>query len=186
MVVGRQIPWEDTKPPEKFFYYYNFPDFRITVQSNAVDYYHDNVFISNVNSAIRKDVWQRYRFSESIVMAEDKEIAIRLLSDRLNILYQPEAIVYHAHDYSIKDLYERSIDYGLSLRQGVGFLPKSKGTNFLRIKNLFSTEFKFMVKNRTLKWLPYVLLYNASMYLGIFLGKAGLCKRALGSVPKHQ
>ena len=71
-VVGRQIPWASTRPPEKFFYYYNFPDFKIVVKSGADDYYHDNVFIPDVNSAYRQDILLKYRFKEDIVMAEVK------------------------------------------------------------------------------------------------------------------
>ncbi|NWF78377.1 MAG: glycosyltransferase family 2 protein, partial [Chloroflexi bacterium] len=47
MVVGRQIPWPTTKPPEKFFYSYYFPEHKIEVVHDASDYYRDNMFISN-------------------------------------------------------------------------------------------------------------------------------------------
>ena len=126
MVVGRQIPWEHTRPPEKFFCHYNFPAFKIVVQSGA-DYYHDNVFISNVNSAFRREILLEHKFDENIVMAEDKEIAARLLKNGMTINYEPSAPVYHAHDYSLKSLFERSLDYGLALRQGAETLPKTSG-----------------------------------------------------------
>jgi len=74
IVVGRQIAWQTTKPPERFFYVYNFPAFKIVVTNGASDYYRDNVFVSNVNSAVRRDVWQEFRFSESVLMSEDKEV----------------------------------------------------------------------------------------------------------------
>jgi rhamnosyltransferase len=179
MVIGRQVPWENTKPPEKFFYHYNFPDFRITVKSNAADYYHDNVFISNVNSAIRRDIWQRYRFSESIVMAEDKEIAIRLLNDRFSVLYEPEAVVFHAHNMSMKEAFERSLDYGISLRQGVNNLPKSRKGMPLRFGEYFGAELSYIKQNRLWRWIPYCLGYEITKYSGLFFGKIGWFKRPM-------
>jgi len=174
MVVGRQVPWENTKPPEKFFYYYNFPDFKIVVQSGSADYYHDNVFISDVNAAYRKEIWINYKFREDIVMAEDKETAARILAGGWTITYEPGAAVYHAHEYTIKQLFNRALDYGLSLRQGADALPASKMTRLNRLLILIRYEIKFLTKYGGWSWLPYIFIYNSSMYFGLFLGKAGL------------
>ncbi|MGA2368421.1 MAG: glycosyltransferase [Dehalococcoidia bacterium] len=174
MVVGRQIPWENTKPPEKFFYYYNFPEFRLVVKSGAADYYHDNVFISDVNSAYRKDILLKYKFKEDIVMAEDKEIAIRLLADGYIIIYEPDAPAYHAHNYGIKGAFEKSLDYGLSLKQGVSRLSGTKKSLFGRMADYLWTELRFLKENRCWKWLPYSVLYEGVKYAGLFLGKTGL------------
>ena len=125
MVVGRQIPWQTTKPPEKFFYSYYFPEHKIEVVRGASDYYRDNMFISNVNSAIKKDVWQQFKFAEDIVRAEDKEIAKRILHTGRKIVYQPDAVVYHAHDFSLRSIFQRSVDVGIALSQGVS-VPRSR------------------------------------------------------------
>lgn len=175
MVVGRQIPWEHTRPPEKFFCYYNFPAFKIVVQSGA-DYYHDNVFISNVNSAFRRETLLKYKFDENIVMAEDKEIAARLLKNGLTINYEPSAAVYHAHDYSLKSLFERSLDYGLALRQGAGALPASNMSRFRRLIQLIGYEIQYLRTYGGWLWLPYIPVYNISMYAGLALGKSGLVR----------
>lgn len=175
MVVGRQIPWEHTRPPEKFFYHYNFPAFKIVVQSGA-DYYHDNVFISNVNSAFPREILLEYKFDENIVMAEDKEIAARLLKNGLTINYEPSATVYHSHDYSLKSLFERSLDYGLALRQGADALPASNMSRFRRIIQLIGCEFEYLRTYGGWLWVPYIPVYNVSMYAGLALGKAGLVR----------
>jgi rhamnosyltransferase len=176
MVVGRQIAWENTRPPEKFFYHYNFPEFKIMVKSGSADYYHDNVFISDVNSAYRKEILLKYRFAENMVMAEDKEIALRFINGGLSIIYEPAAAVYHSHDYGLKGAFEKSLDFGLSLRQGVSRLPKSNKDLTGRIADYMRAEFKFLKENRYWKWAPYSLLYEIAKYAGLFLGKAGLMK----------
>ena len=171
MVVGRQIPWKSTKPPEEFFYYYNFPDFKLVVKSNTDDYFHDNVFISDVNSAYRKDAWLKQKFSESIVTAEDKEIAIRLLADGYNIIYEPAAAVYHSHNYGLRGAFEKSLDYGLSLKQGVSRLSKSNKNLGGRVAEYILAEYHFLNDKKCLKWVPYSIIYESVKYAGLFMGK---------------
>ena len=175
MVCGRQIPWQTTKPPEKSFYAYNFPQYRmlLTLDSwqKSADCYRDTMFISNVNSAIKKDVWQDFRFSENIIMAEDKEFARRLLSAGYAIAYEPNAAVYHAHDFSLWSAFRKCLDYGTSLNQGVGGLLKSDKTIMGRASEHLSKMLKYLRENGCLKWLPYAILYDGSKFLGRALGR---------------
>ena len=169
MVVGRQIPWQNTKPPEKFFYSYYFPEYKIEVVPSASDYYRDNMFISNVNSAIKKDVWQQFKFSEDIVLAEDKEFAKRILHAGWKIVYQPDAVVYHAHDFSLRSIFKRSMDAGTALSQKVN-VPRSRNWVINRL-GYFAREAKYIVRNEGgWKWLPYSAAYEASKLLGVVLG----------------
>lgn len=185
MVVGRQIPWENTKPPEKFFYHYNFPEFKIVVQSGSADYYHDNIFISDVNSAYRKDILLKFRFAENIVMAEEKEVAVRLLNGGFFIIYEPAAAAYHSHDYGWKGAFEKSLDYGISLKQGASLLPKTRKGLGNRIADYLRAEFNFLRANRYWKWVPYSILYETAKYTGLFLGKSGLMQGPVAKQVKN-
>ena len=180
MVIGRQIPWQTTKPPEKFFYVHNFPEQKIIVKPKSSSYYLDNVFISNVNSAIRKDVWQQFKFSEAIIMAEDKEFANRILSAGWTIIYEPTATVYHAHDLSLRSAFQKSLDFGICLKQGAGGLPRSRKSVIRRAFKYFSAELKYLHASGYLKWLPYSMVYDTSKYFGLLLGKSGLVRRNQG------
>jgi len=169
MVVGRQIPWQTTKPPEKFFYSYYFPEHKIEVVRDASDYYRDNMFISNVNSAIKRDVWRQFKFSEDIVLAEDKEFAKRILHTGWKIVYRPDAVVYHAHDFSLRSIFQRSVDAGISLSQGVN-VPRSRNWVINRL-GYFVREARYIVSNeRGWKWLPYSVAYEASRLSGVAVG----------------
>ena len=169
MVFGRQIAWHDAKPPEKFFYEYYFPEHKIEVVRNASDYYRDNMFISNVNAAIRREVWQRFGFSEDIVGGEDKELGKRVLLAGWKIIYRPDAVVYHSHDFSFRLLYRRSIDSGIVLSQGID-APRSKGWMIQRV-GYFVKEFRYILTNKGgLKWLPYSVAYETVKLLGTALG----------------
>jgi rhamnosyltransferase len=155
VVVGRQIAWESTKPPEKFFYHYNFPDFRIVVKSGAEDNYRDNIFISNVNAAYRKHYWDKHRFKEDIVMAEDKMIAALILADGGTIIYEPGAAVYHSHDHGIKSVFTKWRGFGSSLKQGVSALPGTKKTALSKTFAYFAAEINYLKANGYCRWLPY-------------------------------
>jgi rhamnosyltransferase len=169
MVIGRQIPWQTTKPPEKFFYVHNFPEQKIIVQPKSSGYYLDNVFVSNVNSAIRKDVWQQFKFSETIIMAEDKEFANRILSAGWTIVYEPEAAVYHGHDFGLWSVFKRYLDYGVSYSQGV---KVAKSSNWVANRlGYFVREAKYIVSNEGgWKWLPYSVAYEAGKLAGLGMG----------------
>ena len=169
MVVGRQVPWPATKPPEKFFYSYYFPEHKIEAVRGASDYYHDNMFISNVNSAIKRSIWQEFKFSENIILAEDKEFAKRVLLDGWKIVYEPDAAVYHAHDFDLRAVFRRCVDSGVALSQGVN-VPRSKNWVINRL-GYFDWEAKYIVSNEGgWKWLPYSVAYEASKLLGVVIG----------------
>ncbi len=176
MVVGRQMPRQTASPPEKFFYFYNFPESKIMVQSGDSDYYHDNVFISDVNAAYRRGLLLEYKFDDNIVMAEDKEIAARLLENRLSIVYQPAAAVYHSHNYSLKELFDRHLDYGLANRLGVDRLPGTSGNAASGLAGYLGAEWRYLADNRLLRWAPYAIVYELVKYAGLWLGKAGIMK----------
>ena len=169
MVIGRQIPWPNTKPPEKFFYFYYFPEQRIEVVRSAPDYYRDNMFISNVNSAVRREVWQQFNFSENIIMAEDKELARRLLLASWKIIYQPEAAVYHAHDFNLSTTFRRSMDSGIALSQEAN-MPKSKNLVIKRLGYFVGEASYILAGKECWKWLPYSVVYETCKLLGVAVG----------------
>ena len=170
MVVGRQIAWQTTRPPERFFYIHNFTEQRIMVTLGAHDYYNDNIFISNVNSAISREIWQQFKFSEKVIMAEDKELAKRLLNAGWSIVYEPEAAVYHSHDLSLREAFQKSSCFGIALVQGAGGLPRSRNWVMRRLRYLIA-EIRYIAHNTAWwKWLPYSMVYEVSKLLGVAVG----------------
>ena len=169
MVVGRQIPWDNTKPPEKFFYKYYFPECKREVFSGVSHYYRDNLFVSNVNSAIKKNIWQDLKFSEKVARGEDKEFAKRVLLAGWGIIYQPEAVVYHAHDFGLWSVFRTSLDVGVALSQGAG-MPRSKNWMAGRLRYFIQEAWYIASGDEWWKWLPYSMAYEASKLLGIAAG----------------
>jgi rhamnosyltransferase len=74
-------------------------------------------FLSTVNAAIRKDVWQATGFPENLRFTEDVGIAKRILDGGWKIVYEPSAAVYHSHHHSLKGLFQRYFDGGVARKQ---------------------------------------------------------------------
>ncbi len=54
-------------------------------------------FFHNANSMIRKDIWRKFSFDETVTNIEDRVWAQKVLDEGYNIAYEPEASVYHYH-----------------------------------------------------------------------------------------
>lgn len=76
-------------------------------------YYH----FSTVNCAIRKEVWQQTGFPQDMNVCEDVAIAARILDAGWKIVYEPDAAVYHSHEFSTAQLFRRYFDMGVVYRR---------------------------------------------------------------------
>jgi rhamnosyltransferase len=72
-------------------------------------YYH----FSNVNAAIRKEVWRATRFPDDLKVFEDLGISKRILDAGWKIVYEPRATVYHSHNHTTGGLFKRYFDGGV-------------------------------------------------------------------------
>ncbi|UFJ42538.1 glycosyltransferase family 2 protein [Brevibacillus humidisoli] len=55
-------------------------------------------FNSNVNSALKKDVWQKIRFRD-VLYTEDQLIGREIITSGYKKVYAPKAAVFHSHSY---------------------------------------------------------------------------------------
>lgn len=74
----------------------------------------DYMLFSTVSSAIRREIWVQYPFEDRIIIAEDQDWAKRILNRGLKIIYEPNSMVYHSHNYSLKELFEIKFKVGQS------------------------------------------------------------------------
>jgi len=167
---GRQVPRPDASPVEVEFLRHTYPpgasvrqlgrtDDRLTIGA---------VFFSNVASAIRRDMWQRFAFDEDLIMSEDQEWARRVLLAGYRIAYCPEAVVVHSHGYPLLKVFQRNFDSGHSL---VGIVHD-------RAPGMVAYELRFLaaaaaglVRRRKLLWIPWLLVHEAARVAGFALGR---------------
>lgn len=99
-VFGRQIPRPDCQAVFAHDYERCFGQNR---QSVAWEH-----FFSMVSSGLRKDVWARRGFLESLQYSEDDEYTRWCRAQGYRVVYCPESVVMHSHNYSLQQAYKRS------------------------------------------------------------------------------
>jgi CMP-N-acetylneuraminic acid synthetase len=88
-VYGRQIPTSFSSPQDKRDLLVTFGlDKRVQKK---------DIFFHNANSLIRRDVWEKYPFDESVGNIEDRVWAKQVIDAGFVLVYEPEAAVYHYH-----------------------------------------------------------------------------------------
>lgn len=72
-------------------------------------------FFSMANSAIRKDVWRQRGFLETLQYAEDDEYTRWCRAQGYRVVYCPDSVVMHSHNYTGPQAYKRSFGDAKSL-----------------------------------------------------------------------
>jgi rhamnosyltransferase len=65
-------------------------------------------FFSMVSSGLRRDIWEKRGFLENIQYAEDDEYTRWARGQGYKVVYVPESIVIHSHNYTPAQAYKRS------------------------------------------------------------------------------
>jgi rhamnosyltransferase len=67
-----------------------------------------SVRFSNANSAVRRSAWERFPWDERLRGAEDKVWAETVTATAAQVVYVPEACVYHSHREGARAVYRRN------------------------------------------------------------------------------
>lgn len=86
-------------------------------------------FFSDASSAIRTDIFKELNGydGKKLPTNEDMYIAYKIITNGYRIKYCSDSIVYHSHDFSLKQLYQRYYDTGVFFSEN-SYLDKF-GTN---------------------------------------------------------
>lgn len=168
---GRQVAHEGAKPPEQFFLDYLYgPRARVQRAGSAGELSMETTLFSNVNSAIRRDVFERFRFVEDINMSEDQEWSARVLLAGFAIAYEPRAVVRHSHDYDIRAAFRRFYESGYSARRSYAPGGRSLGVVARTGLGYVRAEVRWLRERGLLRWLPYAFVYEGAKGAGLVAG----------------
>ena len=168
---GRQVAHEGAKPPERFFLDYLYgPEPRTQRAVDEAELSMATTLFSNVNSAIRRDVFDRFRFVDNINMSEDQEWSRRVLLAGYAITYEPRAVVRHSHDYGIRTAFWRFYESGLSARRSYAPGGRSLGVVARTSVGYARAEVRWLRERGLLWWLPYVAVYEGAKAAGLVTG----------------
>ncbi|HEY3853993.1 MAG TPA: glycosyltransferase family 2 protein [Verrucomicrobiae bacterium] len=117
---GRQIPRPDCRAVFAHDYARCFGETR-----EAVRWEH---FFSMVSSGLRKDIWAKRGFLESMQYSEDDEYTRWCLAKCFDVVYCPDSVVMHSHNYSAAQAYKRM--YGESRALAAVWRHSTKKVNW--------------------------------------------------------
>ena len=150
-VGGRQIAYPSAKREEKLIRAFNYPD--KTFLWNKEDILHLGIkafLISDVFAVYRRSSYLDVGgFDYPIHTNEDMLIASKFLNHGYSLAYSADAIVYHSHDYTLREEYIRNKKIGLTLER-----YKEKFSNVSEVGRGF--DLVFFVSRNLLKRLHII------------------------------
>jgi rhamnosyltransferase len=160
---GRQIGRDTTKYSERRVFLKYYPEHSLLPQKGY--------FANNANAAIRRDIWETYRFNEALTGLEDMELARRLVGGGGRVGYIAQASVYHIHDETwakVRHRYERE---AIALRE---IVPEIHMTFFDLIRCTSTAVCRDMLAasrdGRLLREAVAIVLFRTNQYLGSYRG----------------
>ena len=165
---SRQVPYPGANPMERYFLFTHFPPGdSVRREQREGDLGLGHVFFSNVAAAIRRDLLLKFPFDEKIIMSEDQQVSRDLLKAGHAVVYQPESVVIHSHNYSLPVCFRRYFDSVYSLTQ---IFPKhDMGESAAMGFSYLFREMWHMARHHP-AWLPYYLCYTACKTSGTLMG----------------
>ena len=141
LAYGKQRGMETTKFSEHMIFQHWFPDHSMNRQ--------DHPFCNNANAAIRRDVWEKHPYDETIPALEDLAWANWAQKQGLQIAYVSEAEVIHVHNETWSGVFNRYRREGMAFKR---IYPHEKFSLFDLFRLFFVNSNNDMkqVGNRTL------------------------------------
>lgn len=160
---GRQTGRDTTKFSEQQVFEKYFP---------ATSYVSGElIFCNNANAAATRAAWARIRFDETLTGLEDMKFAKDLIGTGGRIAYAADAIVYHIHDESWRQVRLRYEREALALRV---VMPEVHFglRDFLRffIGGVAHDLRVAFGMRRLLHYLPEIVLFRFNQFLGAYVG----------------
>jgi 2-desacetyl-2-hydroxyethyl bacteriochlorophyllide A dehydrogenase len=112
MVYGRQMGGKSSKFSET-------QDMRRTFGPRREVLRPPRFFANNANAAIRKDLWQKHPFDENLLGLEDIEWAKYWMEKGYQVVYEPQAALYHMHEENWRQIRRRYYREAVAAR-GIG------------------------------------------------------------------
>jgi rhamnosyltransferase len=191
-VYGRQIAHHGARPPEQFFLDFLYgPEPRVQSARSAEELSMETTLFSNVCSAMRRELWEEFHFSDDIIMSEDQEWSQRVLLAGYRLVYEPRAVVRHSHRYTISTAFRHFFDLGISGdRTWLAGGRPSRAVLRRKAARYARGELAWLWRSGNARWIPYAMVYETAKWLGITLGThhrrlPDSLKRKLSLMPVH-
>lgn len=170
MAYGRQLPHSGATLLERHARLFNYPaDTQMRSLDDASKYGIRTISCSNSFAAYRRTALEEVGgFPLGTIMGEDVIVAGKLLLNGWAMSYSADACVYHSHDYSIREEFERYFDIGV-FHSNNRWIFESFGRAGGEGIRYAKSEIRY-VGRRNPRYLPKVLCSFAAKWMGYKLG----------------
>ena len=110
MVYGRQLGGATSKFSEA-------EDMRRTFGKKRKVLKPPHFFANNANAAVKKELWEQHPFDESLLGLEDIEWAKHWMQRGRQVIYEPDAALYHIHEESQRQVRRRYYREAIAARR---------------------------------------------------------------------
>ena len=125
--------------------------------------------MSNSFAAYRLSVFEELGgFPDNTILAEDMYLAAKMILSGYKVAYCAEATVFHSHNYTLKQEFQRYFDTGVFQRDQA-WLQQTFGKAVSEGKKFMLSELRFLSKNAP-HLLPKALLSTFAKWAGFKLG----------------
>ncbi len=163
-VMCKILPWPDCNPFDRrgLLKRYNTQEHEITEGRPSI--------FSNASSVIRKDVWEKVHFDETLTASEDYDWLKKVRQLKYKIIYEPQAEVYHSHNWTLKQIYMRFFHESCAHKNITG---KKYSLFYILFDFLAGSIYDIvyvLIKRDNLKWIFFAPLRRLAMNCGRFMG----------------
>lgn len=171
VAYARQLAKESASEAEKFTRNFNYPEEKtVKTEADIERLGIKTFFCSNVCAAYRRDIFDALGgFIKHTIFNEDMIFAAAAVHAGYGIAYQPDAKVFHSHDYTNLEQFRRNFDLGVSQAQHPevfsGIRSESEG---IKLVKMTAAHLKEQKKSSQI---PGVIVKSGFKYAGYLLGK---------------
>ncbi|MGQ5711028.1 glycosyltransferase family 2 protein [Desulforudis sp. DRI-14] len=132
-------------------------------------------FFSDNNACLRKAVWEKIPYPD-VDFAEDQLWAKAIIEAGYKRAYADDAVVFHSHDYSVRDTLRRSFDESRALKRLFGYdLCPGFGYGCYQVYAGTCRDLKFLIKSVGLRKafasMFRTSLLHAAKQAGFYIGR---------------
>ncbi|MDD4310772.1 MAG: glycosyltransferase, partial [Candidatus Cloacimonetes bacterium] len=135
-------------------------------------------FFSLASSAIRREVIIQHPFKEDIQYSEDIEWSWRMKQLGYKIMYVPDAIVEHSHNYTLPQIKKRYLGEGTAEAEIYRsyYRDHPEELSFMRTVVLASgaesiRDWKYLIKHKYYQWIPLAPVYRLAQRYFAYKGR---------------
>jgi len=171
-VYGRQLPKAESGLERRSAFAVMYGGARIVkMPMDGIGLGHKYYHFSNANSAIRRKAWEATRFPDELKVFEDVGIAKRILDSGWSIVYEPEAAVYHSHDFPLNMLFRRYFDIGVVYERLGIWNERSRASLWRDGWSAFKGKLSLLLKEERPEGAASSLVQDVGKYVAIQLGR---------------